>query len=304
YLADLPRIEAYPRRHKLLPEYTRYLDSLQEYFNGYFARAMPLFDVPKARAEALAQFDAKWVERKVVGWEDAEARELYCAVCDKQFEKSTTLAAHMSSRKHQKAAARQDSDATAKRSDAERAVARAESIIRVYVQILGATIRDTRANVQRRQALTEEERDQEGDDEEHAYEDGDDDRDDQIYNPLNLPLGWDGKPIPYWLYKLHGLGAKFSCEICGNAVYRGRKAYEKHFQEARHATNMRRLGIPNTRQFHGVAAIDEAQALWDRVQSDRKREVANVDAVEEYEDSEGNVFNKKTYFDLKRQGLI
>ena len=27
-----------------------------------------------------------------------------------------------------------------------------------------------------------------------------------IYNPKNLPLGWDGKPIPYWLYKLHGLG--------------------------------------------------------------------------------------------------
>ena len=27
---------------------------------------------------------------------------------------------------------------------------------------------------------------------------------DKIYNPLKLPLGWDGKPIPYWLYKLHG----------------------------------------------------------------------------------------------------
>ncbi len=26
-----------------------------------------------------------------------------------------------------------------------------------------------------------------------------------MYNPLKLPLGWDGKPIPYWLYKLHGL---------------------------------------------------------------------------------------------------
>jgi hypothetical protein len=22
----------------------------------------------------------------------------------------------------------------------------------------------------------------------------------------NYPVGWDGKPIPYWLYKLHGLG--------------------------------------------------------------------------------------------------
>lgn len=33
-----------------------------------------------------------------------------------------------------------------------------------------------------------------------------DDDDAPIYNPLNIPLGWDGKPIPYWLYKLHGLG--------------------------------------------------------------------------------------------------
>ena len=32
------------------------------------------------------------------------------------------------------------------------------------------------------------------------------DEEQQIYNPLKLPMGWDGKPIPYWLYKLHGLG--------------------------------------------------------------------------------------------------
>jgi len=37
-------------------------------------------------------------------------------------------------------------------------------------------------------------------------DDNDDDDDEPIYNPKNLPLGWDGKPIPYWLYKLHGLG--------------------------------------------------------------------------------------------------
>ena len=39
----------------------------------------------------------------------------------------------------------------------------------------------------------------------------------EIYNPLKLPLGWDGKPIPYWLYKLHGLNLEFTCEICGRA---------------------------------------------------------------------------------------
>ena len=32
-----------------------------------------------------------------------------------------------------------------------------------------------------------------------------DDEDEFVYNPLKLPLGYDGKPIPYWLYKLHGL---------------------------------------------------------------------------------------------------
>lgn len=33
----------------------------------------------------------------------------------------------------------------------------------------------------------------------------DSDSEEEVYNPLDIPLGWDGKPIPYWLYKLHGL---------------------------------------------------------------------------------------------------
>lgn len=50
--------------------------------------------------------------------------------------------------------------------------------------------------------------------------DSDDERDGKA-NPKNLPIGWDGKPIPYWLYKLHGLGLEFKCEICGGASYWG-----------------------------------------------------------------------------------
>ncbi|KAK2159607.1 hypothetical protein LSH36_150g05032 [Paralvinella palmiformis] len=63
------------------------------------------------------------------------------------------------------------------------------------------------------------------------------------------------QPIPYWLYKLHGLNISYNCEICGNHTYRGPKAFQRHF-------------------------------------------------AEEYEDSSGNVFNKKTFEDLKRQGLL
>lgn len=47
----------------------------------------------------------------------------------------------------------------------------------------------------------------------------DDDDEAPVYNPKNLPLGWDGKPIPYWLYKLHGLNLEFKCEICGGVSY-------------------------------------------------------------------------------------
>ena len=49
-----------------------------------------------------------------------------------------------------------------------------------------------------------------------------DDEEEFVYNPLKLPLGWDGKPIPYWLYKLHGLNQEFKCEICGGYSYWGR----------------------------------------------------------------------------------
>lgn len=42
--------------------------------------------------------------------------------------------------------------------------------------------------------------------EEVQAESDSDEEEQQIYNPLKLPMGWDGKPIPYWLYKLHGLG--------------------------------------------------------------------------------------------------
>lgn len=44
------------------------------------------------------------------------------------------------------------------------------------------------------------------------------------YCILCRPLDRDGKPIPYWLYKLHGLNHEFKCEVCGDITYR----YDTH----------------------------------------------------------------------------
>jgi splicing factor 3A subunit 3 len=122
-------------------------------------------------------------------------------------------------------------------------------------------------------------------------------------NPLNIPLGYDGKPIPYWLFRLHGLGIEYKCEICGNYGYWGPKAFERHFQEWRHAHAMRCLKIPNTRHFHHITSIQEALALWKKVKSEMTQGSWDKEQ-EEYEDKEGNVFSKKTFNDLKRQGII
>jgi len=137
--------------------------------------------------------------------------------------------------------------------------------------------------------------------------DSDDDSDEDdapIYNPKGVPLGWDGKPIPYWLFKLHGLNHFYSCEICGNESYRGRHNFEKHFQDSKHVYGMRCLGIPNTRHFHGVTKIADAQNLWAKLQHTVEDNVFDGEKEEEYEDSHGNVLTRKTYQDLARQGLL
>ena len=97
------------------------------------------------------------------------------------------------------------------------------------------------------------------------------------------------------MYKLHGLGVEYKCEVCGNQSYWGRRAFDRHFQEWRHAhgkhlthspthlpnivplthtrptttytslysyinqlhihTGMRCLGVPNTKHFHDITLI-------------------------------------------------
>ena len=149
------------------------------------------------------------------------------------------------------------------KSDKEKELARQREIVQLEAQVykLAELVNSqrvaTKENIQRRQARTECER-EESEDEVSDVESVDDDKDDIPYNPKNLPLGWDGKPIPYWLYKLHGLNISYSCEICGNFVYKGPKAFQMHFAEWRHAHGMRCLGIPNTAHFANVTQIEDA----------------------------------------------
>lgn len=172
---------------------------------------------------------------------------------------------------------------------------------------------DTRVNIERKQGMTERERQMELDSlfaessvaaPQGGDSESDSDDDEKIYNPLKLPLAWDGKPIPFWLYKLHGLGVEFPCELCGNYVYMGRRAFDKHFNEARHIYGLKCLGITNTTLFREITGIDDARKLWAKIQSDKKKAKADDGGVVQMEDAEGNVMPEKVYYDLQKQGLL
>ncbi|PCH41459.1 hypothetical protein WOLCODRAFT_163111 [Wolfiporia cocos MD-104 SS10] len=269
---------------------------------------------------------------------------IWCAACrqlqgQKMYSKKTVYDAHLTSKKHIKATQKQASSpeqppanpngpsaspapqngADTIQSSAKFKHRTAALLTYLTSQLLVSLItvlNETKSNVERRFSLTAREREQElleqskkpppaatapANGEAGAEEEEEEER---IYNPLKLPLGWDGKPIPYWLYKLHGLGVEYRCEICSDHVYMGRKNFDRHFQESRHAFGMRALGLPNTKHFHEITRIEDALALAEKLKREGRNEIFEQETMEELEDEEGNVYNRKTYEDLKKQGLI
>lgn len=170
----------------------------------------------------------------------------------KHYSKQTVYEAHLTSKKHIKAVAKQASsgeppanpNGSAQPENISQHISQSSARIRTrnsayYTYLatdllvsLVSTLNETKSNVERRFSLTAREREQELLDQAKptlpvpaAVNDGtaeEEEEEERIYNPLKLPLGWDGKPIPYWLYKLHGLGVEYRCEICSDHVYMGR----------------------------------------------------------------------------------
>jgi splicing factor 3A subunit 3 len=255
------------------------VQTLNSYLQDFLRRTHPLDigTVEAALKPVEEGFEKEWKEGKVEGWQrkaagtttsqtngDAAATEegIWCAACkstgcwpdpelihydlgQKQYAKKTVYDAHLTSKKHIKAAEKLSASGEAAASQPAKPPANATThhattskahaaalLTRLTETLLllppvPALINDTKQNIERKSALTAREREQEV---EEAMEETQlvteevepEEDDGRIYNPLKLPLGWDGKPIPYWLYKLHGLGVEYKCEICSDYVYMGR----------------------------------------------------------------------------------
>uniref|UniRef100_A0A8C5LVU5 Splicing factor 3a subunit 3 n=1 Tax=Leptobrachium leishanense TaxID=445787 RepID=A0A8C5LVU5_9ANUR len=303
YLSSFDQLFDIPKERKNA-EYKRYLEGLLEYLQDYTDRVKPLLDQNELFGKIQIDFEKKWDSGTFPGWPKETSSALTHAGAHldlsafSSWEELASLGLDRLKSALMALGLKCGGD-TEKNKD----IAFLEAQVYEYVEVLGEQRHLTHENVQRKQARTGEEREEE--EEEQISESESDDEDNEIiYNPKNLPLGWDGKPIPYWLYKLHGLNINYNCEICGNYTYRGPKAFQRHFAEWRHAHGMRCLGIPNTAHFANVTQIEDAVSLWSKLKLQKASERWQPDTEEEYEDSSGNVVNKKTYEDLKRQGLL
>ena len=325
------------RPDKATDHYFNYVGQLSAYLEGFMRRTRPLEDLEKLFASLDQDFAKAWDADEIPGWNteaqtvgpaapmtEGTGEGIWCPDCEKEFKNDNVYKSHLNGKKHVKAAearkVRSGTDGatngdanghTTGRGNAvkrlkERAIAEREYRIRRLASAMETQRNDTRVNVERKQGMTERERQLEleamfAESAEAAPRGGesesDSDEEEKIYNPLKLPLAWDGKPIPYWLYKLHGLGVEFSCEICGNFVYMGRRAFDKHFNEARHIYGLKCLGITNTTLFREITGIEDALKLWDKLTRDKKKEKSGTENVVQMEDAAGNVMPEKVYYE-------
>ncbi|CAJ2506490.1 Uu.00g006200.m01.CDS01 [Anthostomella pinea] len=328
------------RSEKMTDQYFKYVGQLALDLETFMRKTRPLENVDKIIADFDNEFSTAWEKDEVAEWKNeasatSGANEhmtsgdgIWCEDCEKDFKNENVYKGHLSGKKHTRAAAErakrlQEGDESTNGAGKggpsanrlkERAIAEREFRIKRLASAMSTERSDTRVNVERKQGMTERERQQElenlfntsnATNQAMETEEGDEEDDDErIYNPLKLPLAWDGKPIPFWLYKLHGLGVEFACEVCGNFVYMGRRAFDKHFNEARHIYGLKCLGITNTALFRDITAIDEALRLWEKIQKDKRQGKVDDSTVIQMEDAEGNVMPEKVYYDLQKQGLL
>ena len=338
YLTTFDHLYDIPKDRKNA-EYRRYVESLLQYLIEFIKRIKPLHDINADIDEANKDFEVQWKNNTVPGyaketgsaltnvgahlelsafssWEELAslgldrlksalmALGLKCGgTLEERAQRLFSTKGEVSLDPNLLAKKKERKSGKGKDAEKQKDIARLEAQVYKLVELVSAQRVATKENVQRKQARTEEERG-DSDAEASASESEEEDDNEVPYNPKNLPLGWDGKPIPYWLYKLHGLNISYNCEICGNFTYKGPKAFQRHFAEWKHAHGMRCLGIPNTAHFANVTQIEDALALWEKLKSQKQQERWQPEQEEEFEDSLGNVVNRKTFEDLKRQGLL
>ncbi|CEP61245.1 SF3a splicing factor complex subunit PRP9 LALA0_S02e10000g [Lachancea lanzarotensis] len=286
--------------------YRDFVSLLCSYIDGLARRAYPILDWKSVDTNVATEFRS-YLETPVI---DEQTLVYYCIACDKHFKVQTVYLAHLSGKKH------------AGNLRKNELFLAQEHKLHKFCQFLAPELSHTREFVERKLGFTSVEREAEleritanyeapiytvSEPEDHIPEGTTSETPSNLDNAPDLPLGPDGFPIPYWLYKLQGLDIEYRCEVCGNYVYKGRRQFEKHFTEPRHTLGLRKLGVEPSATFQGLTTIADVQKLASSLQSRATSTMARSKATKmdvEVEDQDGNVMTQQMYEELEKQGLL
>lgn len=218
------------RSDKTTDQYFNYVGRLAEYLESFMKRTKPLENLGKLFTSFDQDFEKAWEADELPGWNpetqkvgpaapktEGTGEGIWCPDCEKEFKNDNVYKGHLSGKKHIKAVEARQAQANgdgAVNGDAnghgparagavkrlkERAVAEREYRIRRLASALETPRNDTKINVERKQGMTERERQLEleamfAESTEAALRggesDSDSDEEEKIYNPLKLPLAW------------------------------------------------------------------------------------------------------------------
>ncbi|XWS61311.1 hypothetical protein CRYUN_Cryun07bG0115300 [Craigia yunnanensis] len=190
-----------PLKLKSTRQYREYMENLLQYLIHFFQRTEPLQDLDRIFSKVEAKFEEQWADGQVQGW-DKQGQEngddpSQHTVIDLDYYSTFEELMEVGPEKLKEHTPLEKLD---KKHFAKGSCGPKENGSTAILQDINS-LKDValmEAKMKNLCDLLSKE--------ETQVDTESDEEDQQIYNPLKLPMGWDGKPIPYWLYKLHGLG--------------------------------------------------------------------------------------------------
>lgn len=312
---------------RILKQYRIYLSDILGYLEGFCQKKNLLSPIYEIYNTELENFDINWKKKKIIPWKaykdfvinkitnvttkDWTTSSMPQASCDHKYNY------HLSCRNNHKKRKSFANTYHNRCSDLTNPII----VKKLYIQIIKEillneskltqlskkeikTIEDTLEHIDQKILMTLRDLEFDNYESQINHDSTEEENIDKSFNPLKLTHGSDGKSIPYWLFKLHGLNQTIECEICGNHIYEGRRAFEKHFKELRHQQGMQAFSVFNACIFFEITKIEDVAQLWILINIKEQRECHNSAAVQEFEDSKGNLYDLETYKLLMKQGIL
>lgn len=198
FLNEFDKFSIIPFYIKKTGSYRDYIKSILDYLKKFFVKSHPLKDYNKVQDSIDDDFEKEWPN--LPGLDNLKNINLYCHPCQKFFTNKQVYEYHKNGKSHikntEKKSTTLETDLKLQEDNSEdyREIAYYEYQILRYKELMSENFENTKNLIRKKQSMNLEEIEADVIDEKELDQIEFDEEDEKkIYNPKNVPLGWDGK---------------------------------------------------------------------------------------------------------------